>query len=168
MVVKVAGDALTVEAHDINDKLIDSFTIRKQDGVHDKAYLASVLPEEVVTLHNALHRAIRATASGAPGMTDPADVTFTNSGLKIDFPTKLALSLDEKSQDAYAVEPAVWEPDPTSNKADKFTFKVRARKKVTADRRGKLSPPLVFTCRYKLGKIEGSVAFEVRLQQAKH
>ena len=169
LVVKVAGDTVTVEARDIDDALFDAFAICKRNGTYDKKYLASVMPEEVVTLHNALSgRSIRVEASAVPRVTEPADVTCSYSGPGIDFAAKVGMCLDEESQGAYVTEPAVWEPDITSGQTDKFTFKVRAKREFTLDDRSRYGPPLVFACRYQVGKVEGKVTYNVDLDRAKH
>ena len=169
LVVNVAGDTVTVEARDMDNALFDSFTIRKRNGTYDREYLAAVMPEEVVTLHNALRgRSMRVEASAVPGLIDPAGVTCSYSGPGIDFAAEVAVSLDEESQAAYVTEPAVWKPNMTSGETDKITFKVRARREFTLDDLDRYGPPLVFACRYKVGKVEGKITYHVDLERAKH
>ena len=133
LVVKVAGDTVTVEARDIDNALFDSFTIRKRNGTYDKEYLASVMPEEVVTLHNALacRRSMRVAASAVPGLTDPADVTCSYSGPGVESSCQggrvsrrgIAGGIRHRTG-GLGTEAS------RRGETDKFTFKVRAKRKV--------------------------------------
>ena len=176
VVLRVDGDVLTARALTPEGDEIDAFTIRKPEGVHEKAYLASALPESSFgetsrLLFASLRRGFTLSEYPTPERAGVAEielrlgrfVTDEETGEKSYVPAKAGMKyeirLELRAAKAYELAaPVRGELAPGETK--KVAVAIRAKKgaKVGASEwSGTLWPILRLECVYEIEGKRGSV-----------
>ena len=172
LVVTVDGDVLTIEAFNDKNERFDSITIRKHDGKYDDEYLKLVRPEEVMTLHLALHNhalydrmkinshLTRGAITQEPGKDKPAKLIYRIVIPDLGRRAEVEISPSEQTTKDWIVEPAAVKKtiEPGKESTVEFKFSIQPRGKFTVDlKQHRISPSIMFGASYRIGDFEGTV-----------
>lgn len=167
LVIKVKPESLTIDVRTVDDKLFETFTINKKDGVYDEAYLASVVPEEAVKMTLKLGGQVGFSSDAIPGPDNATKMTCAYTGGDPGFPIKGIVTLSEESKENYIMEPKELPFAVVSKEESVASFRMRSKSKVTVTGGGAISPPLVMTYHYKVGQVDLKLKGRVRLPAKK-
>ncbi len=167
VVFEATAATLKGRAFNINNALLDSFEITKNNGQPSAQYLAQVYPEEALKLTYEAMPSLTASLASAPRTDSAAQAMFRIRPMKgTEQPVELEIELAAASSKYYQLEGGpVRVTAPAMNEPEKIVWaRVRAAGDgVVLDARGNdfLSPPLMFRGRMKVRAVE-TVAYGLR------
>ena len=160
VVLEATASTLKGRTFNINNILLDSFEVRKENGQLSAEYLAQVYPEEALKLTYDAAPSLTASLASAPRTNSAAQAMFTIRPMKgMGQSVQLEIDLTPASRKYYQLEGGPLRVTaPASAEPEKVVWaRVRAAGDgIGIDGRGTelLSPALIFQGRIKLGAVE--------------
>ena len=152
----------------INNSVLDTFELKKENGQPPSSYFAESYPEDVLKLSWAAAPSLTGGVASSPTSNSTAQVMFTVKPLKsVEPPIQLEITLAPPSAQSYELEQGPLKVIPPRGAEPEKVVWARVRttgdKKLGIDGRSGdlLSPPLMFQGRLSVGTVE-TVAYGQR------
>jgi len=158
----INGNKLTMDAIDIDGKVIDHLEISKSDGRLNERYLRAAVPMEAIRLHQELVAASPKPLSARPRKNQPFTVACALSIPELNEAAKMTFSLrgDEATYELPEPEIAAI-PKRGGTVQTKLTVTPLVEVKVPKDSRGRarpIVPSLWLDFRYEIGRVRETVS----------
>ncbi len=152
--IKIDKNKLDFTAIRMNGTLLDKFGIVKNKKGYDKAYEASIIPQELLNTITGFNSAVSQDLSVVPLFTEPAKYSFemqSSASYNIPFSIELAPA----SKDYYSMETYV--DTLKSNERKSAFFYIKRLKPIQISEWGEFSPELRLKLIYKQGTITDTI-----------
>ncbi len=158
----INGNKLTMEAIDIDGKVIDRIEIDKTKGRLNKQYLGTAVPMEAIRFHQELHSASLKPLSARPQKGQPFTIACTLSIPELNEAAKITFSLRCDKGTYELPEPKVVTiPKEAGTVEAKLTVTPLVEVKVPKDSRGRakpIVPALWIDYHYGIGRVKETIS----------
>jgi predicted phosphodiesterase len=161
----IKGNTLTMDAIDVDDRVIDHLEITKDDGRLNKSYLWTAVPMNAVMLHQRLHDSAASPMGATPNKGQPFTVAYktkiegVGESINMIFQLRSEKGVYEPADTktiSVPTEGGVVEVELTATPLVDVTL---AKDKV--DGETPIMPPLWIDCHYKLGRVRETMTWPV-------
>ena len=159
---EIKGNKLTMDAIDIDGKIIDHLEIIKTNGRLNKQHLWTAVPMEGIRLHQKLHSVFVKSLSEKPEKNRPFTITYQLATPALSKQCQITLKLRCDEGTYQLAEPQTLTiPKEGGTVTAKLTVTPLVEVKVPKDRGGRarpIVPALWFDCHYKIGRIQETLS----------
>jgi hypothetical protein len=164
----IKGNTLTMDAIDVNDRVIDHLEITEDDGRLNKSYLWTAIPMNAVMLHQELHAVTPKPLTATPEKGKPFIITWEAKLEGIGEPIEMTFQL-RSDEGVYELAEAKTISVPKEGgdinvelTATPLVNVMPANNKVVDGR--PIGPALWIDCHYKIGRVSESMTWPVTVK----
>jgi len=162
----IKANKLTMDAIDINGKIIDHLEITKTAGRLNNEYLQTAVPLELIGLHHDLHQALAMPLAAPPRKNQPFAISCNLVVPALAEPVKMTFELHGQNS-GYELPKAktITIPKEGGNIDVGLMATPLVEVKAAANKHGKprpIAPALWIECRYQTGSLRESISLPIR------